>query len=564
MRKVKSRLQRRLSLLLALVMLLTSLSGIGVTAYAADNTQGFDQSFNQRLEQLRGEFARQLRQPRVSVPQIHVDTTGLEHRTPIILTKPAPSESDAQGVAPLAVRVPYGVGAQRTFNNPYGGLLAGIGTLRMRGQRVNVWTMDDNSVTVNQAMVDHFDHIVESIENSTAPFGGIVYTPSNWGMIVGDVQGDGGRINVLIHNQLGGAAGMFNPGDYDTAGGNEPLPLVHVASGFIGDPLSDVIFAHEVQHLLFYQYFGVYASALPPAVQRQLAWFNESMSELVDFLFANPGSETIDFARMRDAAAASYVNPGDARPGDFLNFNDSLKNYGMGKLFGILMHRFVGGSPGQSNYLSRVYNYFSTTLPLATDSTGFNSNVNYIENNVLNIGVNEIYGNALNAAGVTMGAPGVLGLWLTYDIFMFNFSADGGDIIHSSSIDQTTKFIPRTFSAYNLWGLRPNLGLPNSVFDEIGSIGLDNFAPLPILNSGETVTLVGVNNPENGATREAIYRLTGESAAASTLRLSINDPEPATLYTVVVPNDAPGSISDFSNQTLGANGATVHSLESRW
>ena len=84
---------------------------------------------------------------------------------------------------------------------------------------------------------------------------------------------------------------------------------------------------------------------------------------------------------------------------------------------------------------------------------------------------------------------------------------------------------------------------------------------MPVLASGDTVSMFGYGaTPSRGATHERMHRLVGESITNPVLTISIDDDDPKTQYYIVVPNDAPGAVSNISNQTLGRWGATVHLL----
>jgi hypothetical protein len=409
---------------------------------------------------------------------------------------------------------------------------------------------------ITVGMVQRFDQIVTAMEAAFAPFAGAVVT-TPWTNVprVGDIHGDG-RVNVLIHNHTGG--GFFSSGDYFIEGGAQPIALFHVGSSTIsqGDVLYDV-FAHEFQHLLFHLHFGVYMmTSGNPVTSQEFAWFNEALSELAGFLFANPGSETIDITRNWSAAVNSYSNPGDGRVGDFINFNNGFKSYGMSRFHGIFMHR---NSPVPS-YTRAVYDYFRTTFPI---SSGFASNRDRINQQFGNTNImSTIMGNIYNAAGIT-SASGQLAFELVHFVFMEDFASDGGTI----DIYQTLPFIDSTFSAHRLWGIRPSLGTNNLVFtgSSGGGFNLVNNGypnPLPVLQSGGIVSMSGYDGtPLRGASHEMMYRLLGETAANPIVTININDDNPMTQWYAVVTKDPPGSSSSAQNRTFGSQGAAVYPLE---
>jgi hypothetical protein len=560
MRNKKCRILLRpsLSLFLAFVLVLASVPGVGVLAQTVE-----DASFDQMLEQLRGELfapARGVRTP--ELPQIFVDDDGVVHTPPEEVVLPLEAEGEIV-IAPLAEFAPFVQGSTRLFRYPNQ-----MGTLTRQGARVNVWTMDTAVASqVDDAMVQRFDEIVTLMEASFAPFAGIrVYTIwSTLVPVVGDVHRDG-RVNVLLHNHTGG--GFFHSADYFWENGVEPIALFHVSSNSINGPNPDSlyrIFAHELQHLLFHQHFSVYMM-IPGAVvtSQHFSWLNEGLSGLASFLYTNPGFETIRVGNFWNAASNSYENPNDDRIGDFVNFNNSWKNYSMSDLYAIFLHHMV------SSYARAIFDYFRNTFPPSSNGAEFMANHNRIQS----YGMTTIVGNALHAAGLTgtTGASGTTAFNLLYFLFMENFAADGGNVVASSDVHPTRQFINSPYSAHNLWGVRPNLGitivnpsfLNNGVFGDSTTAAAWNLGartPFNTLSSGGTVSMSGYNGtPPLGATHERFYRLVGESAANPVLNISIHDNDSRTQYYVVIPNDAPGAVSNVANRRLGMDGATVHLL----
>jgi uncharacterized repeat protein (TIGR02543 family) len=315
-------------------------------------------------------------------------------------------------------------------------------------------------------------------------------------------------------------------------------------------------FAHEFSHLLFYMHFGI---NVPTAYTSRFSWFNESLAELAGAFWAYEGVEVISAGRISRASENAYLDAGAFPYGDFINFNGTMKSYGMSRLHSTLMHR------KNPNYASLVFDYFAQITP---------SHVTPATQAVMQQrGMTDIVGNAFNHAGLTGSETGTSAFNLLYFMFMENFAADGGNILANDNIHTSYKFITDSpFSAHNLWGVRPNLGRAivnpgwnNAVFEDgITNLGnnLGARTPFPILNSGGTVSLVGYHGSTTlGATHEMFYQLIGGTSANTMLTISINDDNPMTQWYVVVPNDPVGAVSNSSNRQLGRDGATVHLLQ---
>ena len=477
-------------------------------------------------------------------PQIFIDRSGIIHTPPKHLEL---AVADDEGyVVPLAEFTPYRQGDSRTFRHA-----SGTATLTRQGERVNVWTISATTAArVDAPMVEHFDLIVRRMEQSFAPFAGVrVYTPFGASMpVVGDTHRDG-RVNVLLHNHTSG--GFFSSGDFGTSGGNAPIPLIHVGSSLINDrDVLNNLFAHEFQHLLFYMYFGVYMAVENSAVTAgQFLWFDEALSELAGFLYANPGSETISVGSNFSAAENDYY-PGDGRFGDFIHFNNSFKNYGMSGLYAKLMHRTVEG------YTRAIYSFLRTNFPPARNGNEFMANHRRTQSQNMMAHVGDMH----YAAGLTMGERGERGFGLLYSIFMEDFAADGG------SVDgfHVVPFINSPYAAHRLWGIRPNLGTNTRLYFDSTSDGaftLTGRTAFPALASGGTINLRGFDGTSPaGASHERFYLLPGNSAANHMINIRIHDNSGQTFYYLVVPNDALGAVSSRTNRTLGQHGATVHSL----
>jgi len=565
MKKVKSKSLWRsgFSLLLVLALTLTSIPGVNLMAQGSGDAQDFDQM----LEQLRQEFFSPIAPARdLGLQQIFIDDSDFVHTPPIDMSEYLiPMSGNYVGIAPAFLPEVYVVGSRRQFRATGKTPVFGHeGELVRQGDHVNIWILDSvdterPSDAALDAAIIQFDDITYRMTRDFAPFEGVVvHTIFSADMpLVGDIHNDG-RVNVLLHE--GHQWGYFNNGNFMT-NNNVPIAVFHVSPRLFNcEDLSPMpTFAHELQHLLFYMHFGVYASNSMLATERQsFSWFNETLSEIAARFWVYEDTEVISVGRLLSAAENSYANPQSIRVGDFINFNNSFKNYGMSSLHGALMHRQTAGI-----YVSSVYDFLRATFPISTTSAAFRAN----ENRLRYMGMPEIVGNAFYYAGLTgsTGASGELAFNLLYFLFMENFAADGGDVVSNNVVHPTTEFIADPFSAHNLWGVRPNLGLtPGFVYlDHHGSsTSLSAWTALPTLPSGGQVSLSGYNGtPPLGATQDRFYRLIGESLENPVLTISIADDDPRTQFYVVIPNDPVGSVSNINNMQLGRDGATVHTLQ---
>ncbi|MCL1844244.1 MAG: hypothetical protein FWF79_10570 [Defluviitaleaceae bacterium] len=560
-------MKKFVSVFLCIALLSGLFPGMGVFAQYANDAD----DFQQMLEHFRREmFSPGGFSPHAwgfEPPQIFIDGSEVVHTPPLEdVVQAEPWGVEAFGIAPLTEFVPYNVGAVRTFA---GGVPAA--TLIMQGRRVNIWAADA-TMQIDGSILAHLDYIVDRMEVSFAPFAGVrIYPPSPLKPIVGDVHRDG-RINLILHNYTGG--GFFQSGDYHYIGGRTPIAAVHVHAGFAdsSSPRYDRnmlynVFAHEFQHLLFHMYFSVYTlitSGMNPPLtvtSGQFLWLNEAMSELAGFLYSSPGSETIMTGRAFSASGNSYAETsllinGVPPFGDFVNFNNSLKNYGMSMLYGILMHRAAENNPNIAvNYTRSIYDFFRAQFPPSETPEGFWANQHRIQSATMPVWV----GNAFNATGLTFGWSGMSAFQMLYFIFMENFIADGGEAVGVP----TFRFLNSNYSAHRLWGIRPSLGTGSVFNTSTGNtfFPLTHLSPLPSLHSGGSVTLTGFNGTAPlGATHERLYLLPG-SYENPFLNITLTDNAPNnTMFYVAIPNDAPGAVSDFGNRTLGSAGATVHQL----
>jgi hypothetical protein len=398
---------------------------------------------------------------------------------------------------------------------------------------------------------------------------------------IGDLAGDG-KVNFLLYdidgdgNSAGSSytAGFFSSGDFFVHSGGDPrnnLDMMHIDIGrnqgfrAFDTTLTSAerataelqllnILAHEFQHMLFYMYFDVYTDN---AVWEQYLWLNEMLSELAGAFYARSGAEVADFSRLSWSAQNSYAG---SDYGDFLNFNNSLKNYGMSMLFGMLMYKTYGEA-----FPQRVYNNFITTFPPVQNNPQLAAHRNRINADGHDLTV----GRALRAG--TGGAVGTdeTALSLLYFLFMENFAADGGVIDGT----QSTKFYAANNPVDNLWAIRPVMGLSNGrvlsalVADNPiisppfpSAFSLSSSSAFPTLTSGGNITLNGYSGSiARGATHEMFYRLTGGTGTSPVLNITPPLGSSAERYYAVIPNSPLIETTNlqtnvvFSNGTGGAN-----------
>ncbi|MCL1844366.1 MAG: hypothetical protein FWF77_00475, partial [Defluviitaleaceae bacterium] len=549
-------------ILITAIIFTPTAQAFALTGDGASPTAGA-QNFDEMLDTLRHElFSPRIRQFGAGRRTV-IDETEIPHKSPPDMSRYLiPVNENYAGIAPFFTPVNYVVGSRRQFNafNLTSGPVH-YGELVRQGSNVNIWILD--SVTSNRPTDEQldeaiimYDEITSRMTRDFAPFAGVeIVTPFSNMTRVGDIHQDG-RVNVLFHNGFSG--GYFWSLNFMTIGGNDPIAIFHMnPSSWDSAPL----FAHELQHLLFYMHFGVYAPN-----EQEFLWLNEALSMLAMVYWAEAGVARFQQSRFFTSAENHYSNPSDGRVGDFLNFNNSAQNYSMSMQHSMLMQQLAAAC-----YAGAMYEFFAQNFPPTTNGTAFWNHFDAIEA----MGMTEVVGNAFASAGLTgsTGATGDLAFDLLYFIFMEAFASDGGTIRGS----QTPQFWPyETFSAFNLWGIRPGLGIPMDTTSPSpiwGSNGVTMngtsffnlgartaFAQLP---SGGNISLSGYNGtPPRGASLDMFYRLSGETAADPVLNISINDPDSRTRYYIVVPSDPAGSISGQTRLRHGQDGATVHVLTS--
>ncbi|MCL1884326.1 MAG: hypothetical protein FWF81_11335 [Defluviitaleaceae bacterium] len=491
------------------------------------------------------------------------DRSEIPHKSPI--HEPLMRMDDGYlGIAPLFSPQNYIVGSRRQFfASGHYPLFGHWGQLVRQGNHVNIWILDNvhhnrpSEADLNRAII-MYDDITARMTRDFAPFAGVHVMPGFVNMpIIGDVHNDG-RVNVLLHNGFDG--GYFWSANFFLEGGNVPIAVFHMNPDRL---LSGGLFAHELQHLLFYIHFGVY---VPFTMSQEFVWFDEALSELAWTYWEEEGAVNVSVWRLIDAVENSYTNHFDTRVGDFLNFNNSFKNYGMSGLYSSFKHRLA--EQFGICYAGAVYRFFAQNFPRARNHDEFLQN----SYRIYTSGMNEIIGDISHSAGITMGADGELAFQLMYFLFMEAFAADGG-IIEGRS---PNAFVDSPYSAFNLWGIRPNLGRFMNFGSDWGRYGvtpngdrfydLGNARPFSTLHSHFWLNMHGYNGmPPLGASHERFYRIPMHSENMNSehfpvLNISIDDNSYFTNFYVVIPLDQPGAVSSPSNPRLGQHGARVYPL----
>lgn len=456
-----------------------------------------------------------------------------------------------------------------------------------QGAHTNIWVLDDAdyhaktgtvhssnchltdvTTVLAQDIANSFDSIYELMTGETGfgPHSGVIHQAA-YGNVnqVGDF-GDDGKINFLLYDLKGDGgnagsaytAGFFSNGDffkYDArTNGIRPdgwtghatydymnyLDMMHIDIGHNqgytalqstgADRLSTYsTLAHEFQHLLFYLYFGMYIDSSVVNIDAY-SWFNEALSELAGTFYVQEGAEIADSSRLVSGARNSYEY--GVNFGDFLNFNGSMKSYGIGSLFSASMYKRYG-----SGYVTGLYDAITAAFPPATNLAIMRAN----RDSVTDRGHDSIIGDFLKG-GTGLGGGGRNSLQTVYTLFMEDFASDGGLMIGTDSNQQTTKFSPGTAEWDHLWAVRPKLGVsgtggrvygPNNTYRSVSS-----YEAIPALSSGGTVSLSAYGtNASRPATHEMFYLLSGSGTGTPILNIQINDNNPGTNYYIALPDD---------------------------
>jgi hypothetical protein len=472
--------------------------------------------------------------------------------------------------------------------------------LRGQGEHTNIWVVDcrllhgavciratchqkDITPALAQEIANQVDVIYKRMTGDGG-FGTHANMQINTGYInmplLGDMGNDG-KVNYLLYDIFGDGgssgssytAGFFLSSDFFTHSGGEfrnGLDMLHIdigngqgfnafRPGASGEDRLEIYntLAHELQHLLFYINFGIY---IPASLSWDFMWLNEALSELAGTFYVQEGAEIADFGRLRRAAQNRYANSETSPPseyGDFLNFNGSFKNYGMGLMFGMLMYKTYGGS-----FVTGIYDSFNAAYPPAKNRGQYLIN----ESLIAAAGHDRAAGRALRGGtGVGTAANFSDTLPLLYYLFMENFAADGG-MVYSAAPSQSTKFYGRSRPQDNLWAVRSVAGVNNGrVFTETvgvgSSISASGFEQYPVLMPGGLISLRGYGSQPGfkSATHEMLYELTF-SANNPVLNITApNDGNSASRYYVVIPKDT--LVTGTFTAATGHQGADVYPLE---
>lgn len=462
------------------------------------------------------------------------------------------------------------------------------GDLLAQGTNTNVWILNDadyhtktsiphsadctlQSITTDMAkdMADTFDAIYSRMTNTSTGFGihsnTIFAMPFSNVTQIGDLGNDS-KVNILLYDIDGDGTGSgsyrggyFSSGDmFNDATHTNVLDMFHVdigknqgfkdlTSANEADKLSVYgTLAHEFQHMLFYMYVGAYLGDTTP-----YKWFNEALSGLADMYYTKAGSQLIDFSRLTYGSTNSYSN---SDYGDLFNFNNSLKNYGMGYMHSIMMYKKTSNTYG-----TKIYNYFNTGSLAGTD---YNSKSTYIAGKAFDEIIGGAFKSALSPAFDSFTDKQVFDN--LYYVFMENFAADGGSV-HSTTLLPTYKFSDGNLNKDHLWAIRPALG--SASFSDGGGFTYDlsSYEAIPTIANGGAVTLQGYSgSATRGASHEMMYKI-GSNSASPVLNISI----PASngmKYYLVIPNAQTASgaevypMANAGTNNLNTGGKDVYLL----
>ena len=463
------------------------------------------------------------------------------------------------------------------------------GNLVASGTYSNIWVLDDADYhaktktthtaacrlrDVNYELGNRIavtlDGIYEAMTDPTSGFGphANMLVATRYANLpqIGDFGSDG-KVNYLLYDidadgssSNGYVAGFFYPGDFQPAsyGGNH-IDLLHIdignkqgyemLTGTVEQQLGFFgVVAHELQHLLYFMHYGVYA---PASGYQSDLWFNESLSELAGAFYVQPGTEIVDWDRMAFGSFNEYSDP-SGRYRDFFNFR-GMKNYGIGRLFSHVMYKAYG------NYPRGVYAHFASSYPPALNVTQYRANQSSISTMDLAIG-NALY------AGTGVGVGGTDTLRKVYFLFMEAFVADGG-MIEGDIPVQTSKVYGSARPIDNLWAVRQAAGYSGGRVYHSETLTGSSYPvasspriPMILRNGSISLRGYGTNNTGKGATHEMLYRIDGSGNSATPI-LTIRGIQTLAdaKYYVVIPKD--DVISTPGTHTSGVSGADVYPVK---
>lgn len=475
------------------------------------------------------------------------ETSAEEEPTIIHLPQVYPELIEATGEEEIVRETAstYVVGSTDTFaaavTEGSTALTAATGTLKYQSTHTNVWLISqtggspDDLSSYYAAIATKTDAIYTLMTSELAAHENVLILAGYSNLpSLGDI-GEDGRINVLLYDIYGDGAtatsytaGFFNPTDFFTDGNNlgSVVDAIHMDIGTIqggnnlelgdGETFYGTI-AHEFQHMLFYMYCGWKVSDS----SGKLTWFNEALSGLTEMYYytgtLNQAQSASD-SKMTLANQNTYAN--GTSYGDFVNFNNSFKNYGMGNLFSIMMHKKTNGSYGGA-----IYDYFETIK----NSQYSASDANTLVGNALKVALGDDFA---DYTGDEVFA-------YTYYAFMENYITDGGAVVTADG---------ESYHTYSLWE-------NNALWSEkdIAETGYAGYSTTyDTLDSGETFSLVGY--PSDSSTIEASHEITLNLDADSDLTntyLNITIGEADGLQAYVALYDSTAQTADLYPLVLG-------------
>lgn len=449
----------------------------------------------------------------------------------------------------------FSLGEERVFKISYNNRFISVKALLIaEGQHCYIWILDDddyhlktgtthsdeyctlkgeNSFTADMAagVSNKFDDIYVAMTNEQTGFAkhAHVNNPDStlgpdgrYGDFGTDENGQNtgdGKISILLYDidadgtsDGGHYAGFFSTGDFINPSyyeGSNYLDMFHmdigIKQGYYAlrhTSLNKYFFstlAHEFQHMLNYMYAGYKVSVDD---QHSFTWLNELLSAYANLYYTSPGEVVIPTDTILYAASNEY-SPGTGF-GDFLNFNQSFKNYAIANLCAMFFHDL------DSNFQSKVYNTFK------------------------NIPSEEFFrSSSVQVAGRCFSylfPPGEGGTYIdsmrkAYENFMVRFFADGGILNGSVTLE---KFNDIFSDGSSLWDKRK---------EKISEIVFD----------GSTINLLGYDGEKTGrATHDKIYKVEGntenkpyvniyipyEEGRDALYYLALNNDKTTELYTV--------------------------------
>lgn len=364
----------------------------------------------------------------------------------------------------------------------------------------------------------------------------------------GDVDKDG-RINMIVYDFSSSFAGYFGASNYYNSGYNgitaPPIDAVHMDITYLDNNFLGT-FAHELQHLMYYTYIGAFNGSMADT------WINESLSGVPDMYYAdstiaydpntaNTSAQNLDTWRLTTGTINSYDVGGTY--GDFVNFNQSSKNYGIGYTFAAFMTEL------EPEYYGRIYQQFKNSI----DGLSFYQAYTYYSN----LSMESVYGAAFqnvlkNRIPEVMDLTPEVAFDYVVHAYMESFISGGGDIVLSNGSKITTSEIMKN-PYVTIWSTKNGARI---LVNSSGSSSASNALHASI-SSGGTVTLQGYPDSASvEATHEMGYTLdtTGyEEDGKNYLKINIAKPSATSVMAYVALYDTTKSYytssSDWSKNT---------------